>query len=700
MGNRTEGKTKKKSVKAKVTSKFSSKRKLSRMGKKVKKGEAGPSTEFITRSAVLKKLQITLKDFRRLCILKGIYPRVPAKAPKGADKVYYDIKDISYLSHEPLLAKFREFKSFMKKIRKAAGRNQFVEARRKDRMKPTIVLDHLVKERYPRFIDALRDLDDPLCMIHLFAAMPSVGRITTERTTKCNELVRHWQFYIAMSKSLNKVFVSVKGVYFQAEIMGELVTWLVPHKFTQSIPKEVDIRVMMTFLDFYEVLMKFILFKLYHMQGLRYPPIIDKELNDVGCCLLAVKTKPLEPLADDRIATTDNLESDTNQIEKNKIEFSNSSASINDEKLIALNKKIATLVDIDEDEDDDEVSIAGPLGDAFTSLRQNDDGQDDEERRTFTSHDDTNKRSKLFQNLKFFVNREVPLDWLQLCTLSFGASIGWDGEASPFDSSDPGITHHVVDRPMQGIQNQTREYVQPQWVLDCINAQILLPVHQYRPGCKLPPHLSPFVDDSKEGYLPKYREEIKKLQAAQDQARSALDTNTASVVEKEVLDGSGSDSDDEDSPKQTMSSNKGSVSKAVVSSHSDEESESSSEESDEEPVSTKGPKGVVHVPSQVQQSETEEHAELSRIMMSKKTKRLYGRMQHGIKQKQELVNKLEVKRNQLESNHHAVVDESTQSIDDKQNEKNQKKKKKNSLPDIEEQADAKEAIQLKKKKRN
>jgi pescadillo len=129
MGNRKEGKTKRKSVKANVTSKFSAKRKLSRMGKKVKKGKAGPSTEYITRSAALRKLQITLKDFRRLCILKGIYPRVPNNPLKGADKIYYDIKDLSYIMHEPLLAKFREFKAFMKKIRRAAGRNQFSEAR-------------------------------------------------------------------------------------------------------------------------------------------------------------------------------------------------------------------------------------------------------------------------------------------------------------------------------------------------------------------------------------------------------------------------------------------------------------------------------------------------------------------------------------------------------------------------------------------
>ena len=119
MGNRAKGKPKKKSIKAALASDAGSKRKLSRMGKKQKKGHAGLEATFIGRSKCLKMLQITLKDFRRLCILKGIYPREPLGRVPGKKKgqSFYHIKDIRAIAHEPVLEKFRDFQAFMKKVR-------------------------------------------------------------------------------------------------------------------------------------------------------------------------------------------------------------------------------------------------------------------------------------------------------------------------------------------------------------------------------------------------------------------------------------------------------------------------------------------------------------------------------------------------------------------------------------------------------
>ena len=106
MGNRTKGKIKKKSIKSKATN-VGSKRKLARFGKDRKKGMAGTVVNYISRTKAIKKLQITLRDFRRLCILKGVYPRDPKKSPDGKSKTYYSIKDIYFLVS--LLFSFRLF---------------------------------------------------------------------------------------------------------------------------------------------------------------------------------------------------------------------------------------------------------------------------------------------------------------------------------------------------------------------------------------------------------------------------------------------------------------------------------------------------------------------------------------------------------------------------------------------------------------
>lgn len=77
------------------------------MGKRIKKGTKGEAASYVTRTQALKKLQLTLREFRRLCILKGIFPKDPKKKFKGINKTYYFKKDINFLSHEKLLRKVK-----------------------------------------------------------------------------------------------------------------------------------------------------------------------------------------------------------------------------------------------------------------------------------------------------------------------------------------------------------------------------------------------------------------------------------------------------------------------------------------------------------------------------------------------------------------------------------------------------------------
>lgn len=137
------------------------------------KRKEGSAAKYITRNKALNRLQIKLPEFRRLCILKGIHPREPRKKVEGHNKTYYHVKDIAFLAHEPLLNRSRELKAYEKKITKARAKRNLDLVKRLLGNKPEWNLNHLVNERYPSFVDALRDLDDPLTILHLFAWLPA-----------------------------------------------------------------------------------------------------------------------------------------------------------------------------------------------------------------------------------------------------------------------------------------------------------------------------------------------------------------------------------------------------------------------------------------------------------------------------------------------------------------------------------------------
>jgi pescadillo len=93
----------------------------------------------------------------------------------------------------------------------------------------------ILKCRYPTFTDALRDLDDALCMLFLFSTFPATDKIKSETVTNCQRLCVEFQHYIIRTRSLRKVFLSIKGIYYQAEIKGQTITWLTPYQFSQQV---------------------------------------------------------------------------------------------------------------------------------------------------------------------------------------------------------------------------------------------------------------------------------------------------------------------------------------------------------------------------------------------------------------------------------------------------------------------------------
>ncbi|PKA61463.1 Pescadillo like [Apostasia shenzhenica] len=456
------------------------------------KKKEGNAARFITRNKAVKHLQVGLPLFRKLCILKGIFPREPKRKVEGNEKTYYHQKDINFLFHEPLLAKFRHIRSYKKKIKKArAKKNRELAERLIDRQ-PTYKLDRLVLERYPSFVDALRDLDDCLTMVHLFAALPAVNseRIQVDRIHNCRRLSHEWQAYISRTHCLRKTFISVKGIYYQAEVEGQKITWLTPHALQQVLTDDVDINIMLTFLEFYEALLGFVNFKLFHSINVKYPPILDPRLEALAADLYALCRY---------IDVGSRTLSETAQ-NSNLLEFQQPYNEKKDTRAEESEVRLAQL----------QYQLPANEPGALMHLMGDAKGADEEDQ-------DTKECKSLFKSFKFFLSREVPRESLLFIIPAFGGVVSWEGDGAPFRETEEDITHQIVDRPSIGHKFLSREYIQPQWVYDCVNNRDILRTDEYLLGRDPPPHLSPFVDNEAEGYIPEYAEEIKRQIAAKKQ---------------------------------------------------------------------------------------------------------------------------------------------------------------------------------------
>ncbi|KAI9770348.1 MAG: mRNA-binding ribosome synthesis protein nop7 [Geoglossum umbratile] len=515
------------------------------MGKIKKKGTSGQAKNFITRTQAVRKLQISLPDFRRLCIFKGIYPREPRNKKKAsksstASTTFYYTKDIQYLLHEPVLRKFREHKTFAKKLSRALGRGDVSTAARLEKTaKPSITLDHIVKERYPTFIDALRDLDDALSMLFLFANLPSTSTVPPKTIALCERLCLEFEHYLITSHSLRKSFLSIKGIYYQATIQGQDVLWLVPYKFAQKVTGDVDFRIMGTFVEFYTTLLGFVNFKLYTSLGLVYPPKFDRESDERGGELGAFTLEGR--------GVGDTFSGAIQANGHGNGNMTDASGSTHQSQLESISERIASLPmlpssDREQDLESANVEATPPPADETSTELVPTDAIDTFEPPIAADADvldqpsfaSDNGPATIFAPFAFFLSRETPRQPLEFLLRSFGCKrLGWDtvlGDgAFTNNEADPSITHQVVDRPplpqtslppvpeafmeddnegvplasvQPGSRIPGRIYIQPQWIWDCVNAGKLLRPDLYAPGATLPPHLSPWVKPGKREYDP------------------------------------------------------------------------------------------------------------------------------------------------------------------------------------------------------
>lgn len=394
----------------------------------------------------MRKLQLTLKDFRRICILKGIYPREPMhvkKANKGSteNKIYYHLRDIKFLAREPILDQFKNYKIFLRKLTNAQAKKDEHRIKRLLDDKPEVRLDHIVKERYPSFLSALQDLDDGLSLCFAFSVLTRSKVVRPALIDKCRKLSIEFLHYVIEAKALRKVFVSIKGIYYQAEIMGECITWVVGHERSVGHINEMDFSVMVDFVDFYTTVLSFVNFRLYKDLGLHYPPQLQ-----------------LDGPKDDEYFSND-LDSTEYRI------------SLLGTPLKRECKEETETGDLDLD------LFEEGKGDGISNkLRE------------------LQQLRNLFSAHRIFLNREIPKEPLTLIIRSCGGVVSWDGLPNSFPESNEYITHQIVDRTVN-ITNVNRTFVQPQWIFDSFNARKLLPTMRYAPNAKLPPHISPFVEE-------------------------------------------------------------------------------------------------------------------------------------------------------------------------------------------------------------
>lgn len=253
---------------------------------------------------------------------------------------------------------------------------------------------------------------------------------------------------------------------------------------------------MLTFLELYQTLLGFVFFKLYTDVGLVYPPPLDAKRDEsaagVGAYLLQEASQKSDKPAVTKVKVV--------EVEGRQVSGRDVYKTI---------KNIASSSPNADDMDVDAPTIENNFGETEEEFIVQPSKSDAEMASSLPTLQSLKAlpqsiNTSLFAPYTFWLSRETSRPIFEFLVRSFGGKIGWpasSGGGSPLDESDDSITHVIIDRPVIEQPSETdeqrelrlkRRYVQPQWVVDSINAGKILLEAPYAQGQSLPPHLSPF----------------------------------------------------------------------------------------------------------------------------------------------------------------------------------------------------------------
>lgn len=384
-----------------------------------------------------------------------------------------------------------------------------------------------------------------------------------------------------------------------------------------QIPSDVDVRVMLTFLELYQTLLGFVFFKLYTDAGLVYPPPLDTKKDEGGAGVGAFSLQEAKRTVEaPTVKKVKEVEVDGKRISAKDVR--QTIKSISGQASGDGDVEMHDIVDNADDEADEEF-VAHP------SHANPDDAVALPTLKTLSSLPQP-KTPQLFSPYTFWLSRETSRPIFEFLVCSFGGRIGWpatSGFGSPFEEDDESITHVIIDRPLAVRENETeeererrrrRKYVQPQWIVDCVNTGKILLEEPYAQGKTLPPHLSPF-----EGRVDAYDPII----------GASVDDAEMEEEEEEVGEQS-SEEEEEAAPKKAVLKAAAAAEDAAALRAAELEAEAAGVDFGAFEKEARKALKKVRVAEEPKDAAEED---MNKMMMSNKQRKLYERMKHGEKKR-------------------------------------------------------------------